>query len=319
MLRNETASFWRREGADPAKIGTEVFFLPAQPCSKKTARWSTPIACCSAHDKAVEPAGEAKSDPGISPGSRTPQGALRGFDRSEGSSDPRPDLGLRARRRARARTRRTVGAQSAARDQRLLQPPTGEQVAAFADLKDDGSTACGGWIYTGVCPDKETNRARNRDASGPYTAPTGASRGRRTGACSTTARRPIPTASRGANARSTCGGTREAKKWAGRRRAGLSAAKAPDTPANPGATGIDLHSGSDPFIMQLDGAHRSSCRRYAQRRSVPGALRAAGVGRARTSSTNSRAIRRCAMRSRRQPLQQAGRRRLSATCSRRTA
>ena len=26
---NETVSFWRREGADPSKIATEVFFLPA--------------------------------------------------------------------------------------------------------------------------------------------------------------------------------------------------------------------------------------------------------------------------------------------------
>ena len=26
----------------------------------------------------------------------------------------------------------------------------GEPVSGFAELKDDGSTACGGWIYSGV-------------------------------------------------------------------------------------------------------------------------------------------------------------------------
>ena len=39
-----------------------------------------------------------------------PQGALCGFDRSKGPPDPRPDVGLSARGRARARARRTVGA-----------------------------------------------------------------------------------------------------------------------------------------------------------------------------------------------------------------
>ncbi|MDQ4043418.1 MAG: hypothetical protein M3118_06345, partial [Actinomycetota bacterium] len=27
---------------------------------------------------------------------------------------------------------------------------TGEPVGGFAELKDDGSTACGGWIYSGA-------------------------------------------------------------------------------------------------------------------------------------------------------------------------
>src|SRR5581483_7051647 len=35
-------------------------------------------------------------------------------------------------------------------------------VAGFADLKDDGSTACGCWIYSGVFPEEGRNRARSR-------------------------------------------------------------------------------------------------------------------------------------------------------------
>src|SRR5204862_5180305 len=38
-----------------------------------------------------------------------------------------------------------------------------EQVKGFEELKDDGSTACGCWIYSGVYPEEGRNRARSRD------------------------------------------------------------------------------------------------------------------------------------------------------------
>ena len=37
-------------------------------------------------------------------------------------------------------------------------------VKGFADLKDDGSTACGCWIYSGVYPEEGKNRAASRVA-----------------------------------------------------------------------------------------------------------------------------------------------------------
>src|SRR5690606_40653655 len=40
---------------------------------------------------------------------------------------------------------------------------TGEHLASFGDLKDDGSTTCASWIYCGVYPDPETNRAAMRE------------------------------------------------------------------------------------------------------------------------------------------------------------
>jgi formate dehydrogenase major subunit len=42
---------------------------------------------------------------------------------------------------------------------------TGEPVGGFADLEDDGSTACGGWIYSGVYAGGE-NKARDRKPGG---------------------------------------------------------------------------------------------------------------------------------------------------------
>jgi formate dehydrogenase major subunit len=38
----------------------------------------------------------------------------------------------------------------------------GKLVASFQDLKDDGSTACGGWMYSGIFPAEGQNKARSR-------------------------------------------------------------------------------------------------------------------------------------------------------------
>ncbi len=35
-------------------------------------------------------------------------------------------------------------------------------MSGFSDCKDDGTTACGGWIYSGVTPEAGRNRARDR-------------------------------------------------------------------------------------------------------------------------------------------------------------
>lgn len=37
-----------------------------------------------------------------------------------------------------------------------------KQVAKYQELKDDGSTACGGWMYCGVYPAQDKNQARSR-------------------------------------------------------------------------------------------------------------------------------------------------------------
>src|SRR5438067_11452501 len=48
-----------------------------------------------------------------------------------------------------------------------VDPATGRArlVSGCSDVKDDGSTACGCWIYSGVFPEPERNRARSRTPS----------------------------------------------------------------------------------------------------------------------------------------------------------
>ena len=69
----------------------------------------------------------------------------------------------------------------------------GKPLPAYTKLKDDGSTACGCWIYCGVYADSGRTRPRAASpaASRAGSPPTGAGPGPPTGASCTTARPPI--------------------------------------------------------------------------------------------------------------------------------
>ncbi|HTC30233.1 MAG TPA: formate dehydrogenase-N subunit alpha [Candidatus Acidoferrum sp.] len=250
---NETVSFWRREGADPSKIATEVFFLPAATVLEKEGTMTQTSRMLQAHDKAVEPAGESKSDAWY-----FNWFAKRLKELYAGSTDPkdRPILDMTWSYEHDDPHERERGEPSTLK---VLQEingyytATGEQVVSFADLKDDGSTASGGWIYTGVCPDKHTNHARSRDASGPYTA-------LNWGWAWPANRRTLynrasadPAGNPWSERKKYVWWDAEAKKWTGVDVPDFPATKAPDTPANPDGLGMDFHSGADPFIMMLDG------------------------------------------------------------------
>ena len=72
------------------------------------------------------------------------QRALRALDRRPGLADRQPHLGLR---RARARTP-SPRAEDVLREINGYDVATGEPVPGFAELKADGTTACGCWIYS---------------------------------------------------------------------------------------------------------------------------------------------------------------------------
>ncbi len=250
---NETVSFWRREGAEPSKIATEVFFLPAATVLEKEGTMTQTSRLLQWHDKAVDPAGESKSDLWYFNWL-----AKRIKELYAGSTDPkdRPILHMTWDYEHDDAHERGKGEPSALK---VLQEingyytETGEQVAAFADLKDDGSTASGGWIYTGVCPDKTTNRARSRDASGPYTAPNW-------GFAWPANRRTLynrasadPDGNPWSERKKYVWWDASKGEWTGIDVPDFPKNKAPSTPGNPDAKGMDHHSGADPFIMMTEG------------------------------------------------------------------
>lgn len=249
---NETVSFWRREGADPAKIATEVFFLPAATVLEKEGTMTQTSRVLQWHDKAVEPAGESKSDlwyfywlgqrlKELYAESTDPKDRpIRDMTWSYDHDDPHE---------------RAKGEPSALK---VLQEINGyvcasdAQVAGFADLKDDGSTACGGWIYSGVCPDKQTNRARNRYADEGTSLEWGWAwpANRRTLYNRASA---DPDGNPWSERKRYVWWDASRGEWTGYDVPDFPKNKAPQTPAQPGAGGMDAHSGADPFIMLPDG------------------------------------------------------------------
>jgi formate dehydrogenase major subunit len=250
---NETVSFWRREGADPSQIATEVFFLPAATVLEKEGTMTQTSRLLQWHDKAVEPAGDSRSDAWYF------NWFVKRFkELYAGSTDSkdRPILDLTWNYDHDDPHEREKGEPSVLKVLQEIngfRTVTGEQVAGFAELKDDGSTACGGWIYSGVCPDKTTNRARNRDGGGEYTALDW-------GFAWPANRRTLynrasadPDGNPWSERKKYVWWDASKGEWTGLDVPDFPKNKAPNTPADPNAGGMEFHSGADPFIMMEDG------------------------------------------------------------------
>ena len=211
----ETGDFWRdgrrvRAGEiAPEDIGTEVFFFPAAMPGEKEGSVTNTSRLVQWHDAVAEAPGDSRSDLWFVQKLGRRLKALYAD-----SSDPRdkavqqltwdyPDKpgDDRGEPEAEAVLREINGWTTADR----------QQVAAFTELKDDGSTAAGCWIYTGVYPEAGRNvaRARRPDAPGEQTSHrAGPSPGPPTAAPSITAPPPTARARPGPRPRRWSGGTR---------------------------------------------------------------------------------------------------------------
>lgn len=143
LFETETAAFWKRPGANPVDIKTEVFFLPAAFSYEKEGTVSNSSRWIQWRWKAVEAPGQAKSDLWIADammkairkeyqaGGKFTDPILKMVWNYEKPGTDEPDI---------MKIAGEINGYTVA-DNALLD--------AFAKLKDDGSTACGTWIYTG--------------------------------------------------------------------------------------------------------------------------------------------------------------------------
>ena len=170
MVEVETASFWKdspevQSGQlDPRTIGTEVFFFPAAGHAEKDGTMTNTQRLLQWHEKAVDAPGDCRSDKWfvVHLGRRL---------KAKAAADRTPyNDGLRAL----AWDYPTAGKHHEPVSEVVLQEINGRRLAdgqllaSFTDLKADGSTSCGCWIYSGVFPAPDRNRADERDAHGPY-------------------------------------------------------------------------------------------------------------------------------------------------------
>ena len=141
----ETAEFWRHEEADAKSIKTEVFFFPCAAHSEKDGTFTNTQRLLQWHTKAVEPKGDCRSELHFMYhlGRRLKEmyaGSTEDRDRPvQELTWDYPVNGPHDEPDAEAILREIHGYYVA----------TGEPVTSFGDLEDDGSTACGAWIYSG--------------------------------------------------------------------------------------------------------------------------------------------------------------------------
>jgi formate dehydrogenase major subunit len=175
LYETETASFWKdspevRDGTlKTADIQTEVFFLPAAAVAESDGSFTNTQRLVQWHDKAVDPPGDCRSDIWF-----TVHLGLRLKELYKESKEKRDrpiqalvwdyidaeensKFGIPDEPSARLILKEINGYKWGAGGLKAAPP-----LAAFADLKDDGSTACGAWIYTGIFAGG-VNRAANRD------------------------------------------------------------------------------------------------------------------------------------------------------------
>jgi formate dehydrogenase major subunit len=170
MAETETASFWydspevERGELQPASIATEVFLFPAAGHVEKAGTFTNTQRLLQFREKAIDPPGDARSESWFI-----------------------YHLGRRLRARAEADPSRrnaplnaltwnyaTRGADGEPDAEEILQEINGRSLEdgtllhGYQALRNDGTTACGCWIYSGVFPAPLENKARKRAPHGRY-------------------------------------------------------------------------------------------------------------------------------------------------------
>jgi formate dehydrogenase major subunit len=166
---SETASFWYagrpvRDGEiAPDNIGTEVFLMPGALAAEKAGSFTNTHRLLQWHDKVVEAPGDSRSETwfafhlgrrlkSLYADSNDPKDAAVkaltwDYPVADDKGEPDAEVVLKEMNGYTVRDRKQLG--------------------GFQELQDDGSTACGAWLYSGVFPSETENRARSRQPDGP--------------------------------------------------------------------------------------------------------------------------------------------------------
>lgn len=164
MVETETASFWldapevKRGEVKPEEIATEVFLFPAAGTAEKEGTFTNTQRLLQYREKAVDPPGDARSDTWF-------MFHLGQRIKEKAKNDPRPrNAGLNAL----TWDYPVEGKEREPKVSNVLKEINGwtiadhRQLPQIQNLKNDGSTACGAWIYCGVYPEEDRNRADER-------------------------------------------------------------------------------------------------------------------------------------------------------------
>jgi formate dehydrogenase major subunit len=255
----ETASFWRdspevQSGElPPERIQTEVFLMPAASHVEKEGSFTNTQRVVQWRDKALASPGDARSELWFL------HHLAKRLKEHYGSSEEERDWPIRHLTwdYPEHGERREPDAEAVLREINGFETVSGRLVSGFDDLRADGSTACGCWIYSGIYRDG-VNQARRRnpgdlDAPGGWVSPEWG------WAWPANRRALYNRASADPDGRPWSERKRyvwwdeQAGHWTGYDVPDFPAGKPPTYRAPPDAEGMDAISGDDPFIMMADG------------------------------------------------------------------
>jgi formate dehydrogenase major subunit len=254
MVEIETASFWyaspevQRGETRAEDIETEVFLMPAAGHVEKDGTFTNTQRLLQWREKAIDPPGDARSENWFIY-------HLWRRLRAKAEKDTRPrNAGLLALQMPYS----IVGELREPVAPEILQEINGWTVAdhkllkGFTELKADGSTACGCWIYSGVYPETGRNRANERAPKDEY--------GHGWGWAWPADRRVLynrasakPDGTPWSERKKLVWWDATEKKWTGKDVPDFTATKPPDYVPPAGAEGDAALAGDKPYILHADG------------------------------------------------------------------
>jgi formate dehydrogenase major subunit len=252
----ETADFWRRapeiERGDvrPEEIATEVFFFPCAAHTEKDGSSTNTQRLLQWHHKAIDPPGDCRSDLDFV------FHLGRRLKKLYAGSQEKKDRAVRDL----TWNYRTVGERQEVDAESVLAEISGRTVAdgkpvsRFTELKDDGSTACGCWMYAGCYENGENQAARRKLASlQSWVAP-------EWGWAWPANRRLLynrasadPEGRPWSKRKQYVWWDEAKQQWTGYDNPDCIQDRPPSYRPPEGARGLDTISGADPFIMNADG------------------------------------------------------------------
>ena len=252
----ETAEFWKnspeheRGELNAEDIGTEVFYFPAAAHTEKDGSFTNTQRLLQWHHKAIDPPGDARSELQF-----IYDLGCRLKKLYAGSTDPKdkpihdvtwdyPLMGKHHEPNAEAVLKEINGFRVA----------DGSVVDAFVDLKDDGSTACGCWIYCGSYAKGKNQAARRKPGiEQDWVA-------KEWGWAWPADRRILynrasadPEGKPWSEKKKLVWWDEAQKRWTGHDVPDTIATRPPSYRPAPDAKGLDTISGTDPFLLQADG------------------------------------------------------------------
>lgn len=254
LVMIESATFWKDAPEvetgeiSPQTCRTEVFFFPAASHVEKVGTFTQTQRMLQWREQAVEPPGDARSELWFfyHLGRR-----LR--EKLAGSTDER-DRPLLELTWDYATDGDEPSGEDVLRRMNGIDLSTGRALGGYSELKADGSTACGCWIYSGVYADEVNQSARRapRDQQGPdgnawgWTWPANR-RVLYNRASADPAGRPW------SERKKLVWWDAERGEWTGHDIPDFETDKPPDYRPPEGAVGVEALRGDDAFIMQSDG------------------------------------------------------------------